>query len=395
MKQQLNRFLSLLIALTICTTLFSVSASAATKDFSDVPSSHWAHAQIAAAVEDGIAAGYEDGTFKPGNSVTKAQFAVMLSRAFFPDDIKKNQANADGQAWYWANLKTLADRGLLYGTVLADESSWASRGGVSITRYEMAQLMNSILGAFGKTAAAAQKSAAQNAISDWRFISPDYQDAVATCYALGVLNGQADGTFGGNNSMNRAQGCVVIARLKDYIANGKVTTPSTSSTPAEEKPGQVVQEPEPTKPVTSAKTLANGKEVTEENVLEILEELKEEYPEGSSWGANDRYTSAVLGSGRECAGYAFMISDKIFGALPQRTHKNYFDIKPGDIIEQKNSSGQTYHWSVVSTSPVDSDGYFRTTGGNVSGGLVTWDGFGTSEAMEDEGYSVIHTRYPA
>ena len=391
MKQQLNRFLSLLIALTICTTLFSVSASAATKDFSDVPSSHWAYSEIAAAVEDGIAAGYEDGTFKPGNSVTKAQFAVMLSRAFFPDDIKKNQANAGGQAWYWANLKTLADRGLLYGTVLADESNWASRGGVSITRYEMAQLMNSILGAFGKTAAAAQKSAAQNAISDWRFISPDYQDAVATCYALGVLNGQADGTFGGSNSMNRAQGCVVIARLKDYIANGKVTTPSTPSTPAEEKPGQVVQEPEPTKPVTTAKTLANGKEATEANVLEILEELKEEYPTGTEWGAGKYYNSPTLGPAYECAAFAFMASDRIFGTLPVRTHRNYDNIRPGDIIEMKNSSGQTYHWCVVATD-IDSEGYFQVTSGN-SGGKVAWGGawWTISDMPQND---VVYTRYP-
>ena len=395
MKNKIRRTISLLMALTICTTLFSVAASAAAKDFTDVPGSHWAHAQIAAAVEDGITSGYADGTFKPAASVTNAHFSAFIARAFFPSGIKAyEQRNPNGE-WWNSSVYTLEANNIYAGTKMGDaareDGSYAAVLNQPINRYDMAQVMYNVL----KLNVNTMPEGSKTGIGDWSSIPAGYQDAVSVCYALGVLNGQADGTFGGSNSMNRAQGCVVIARLKDYIANGKVTTPSTSSTPVEEKPGQVVQEPEPTKPVTSAKTLANGKEVTEENVLEILEELKEEYPEGSSWGANDRYTSAVLGSGRECAGYAFMISDKIFGALPQRTHKNYFDIKPGDIIEQKNSSGQTYHWSVVSTSPVDSDGYFRTTGGNVSGGLVTWDGFGTSEAMEDEGYSVIHTRYPA
>ena len=40
---------------------------------------------------------------------------------------------------------------------------------------------------------------------------------MSTCYALGLLNGQKDGTFGGSNNVNRAQGCTVIFRLLDYI----------------------------------------------------------------------------------------------------------------------------------------------------------------------------------
>ena len=34
----------------------------------------------------------------------------------------------------------------------------------------------------------------------------------------GLLNGQADGTFGGSNCMNWAQGCTVIVRMADYLA---------------------------------------------------------------------------------------------------------------------------------------------------------------------------------
>ena len=426
MKQQLNRFLSLLIALTICTTLFSVSASAATKDFTDVPSSHWAHAQIAAAVEDGIAAGYEDGTFKPGNSVTKAQFAVMLSRAFFPDDIKKNQANADGQAWYWANLKTLADRGLLYGTVLADESSWASRGGVSITRYEMAQLMNSILGAFGKTATSAQKSTPQNAISDWRFISPDYQDAVATCYALGVLNGQSDGSFGGANPMNRAQGCVVIGRLKDYIAENSIgntapVDPATPTTPTEpENPGQVVKEPVPTQPTQATGTgkLANGKDITVDNVLEIFDEIRKDHPEGSIYmPVGDWYnTSAIRGYSRAagCAGWAAMCSDLIFGkgnVNPARKLTDHSKIRPGDIIcifDDASSAKDPTH-TVIATSSLQQcnlnvcspNGQCVTMTESNSSHTVSWyDGvnhwYSTCEtaAEEIDCHWVIYTRYP-
>lgn len=423
-KTRIRRTISLLMALAICTTLFSVSASATTKNFTDVPTSHWAYSEIAAAVEDGIAAGYEDGTFKPGNSVTKAQFAVMLSRAFFPDDIKKNQANADGQAWYWANLKTLADRGLLYGTVLADESNWASRGGVSITRYEMAQLMSSILGAFGKTAASAQKSAAQNAISDWRFISPDYQDAVATCYALGMLNGQSDGSFGGANPMNRAQGCVVIGRLKDYIAENSIgntapVDPATPTTPTEpENPGQVVKEPTPTQPTQATGTgkLANGKDITVDNVLERLDEIREEYPEGTVYMPVGQWYSTTVYSGVSraagCAGWAAMVSDMIFGAGTAnrpRVLTDHSKIRPGDIIDiYENGANHSYHTFVATSnlqpcSPYNCipGGMSITTTESNSSHTVGWNDstmhLGTSceiAANENDCYWVVYTRYP-
>lgn len=391
-KNRIRRTISLLMALTICTTLFSVSASATTKNFTDVPSSHWAHAQIAAAVEDGITSGYADGTFKPAASVTNAHFSAFIARAFFPSGIKAyEQRNPNGE-WWNSSVYTLEASNIYAGTKMGDaareDGSYAAVLNQPINRYDMAQVMYNVL----KLNVNTMPEGAKTGIGDWSSIPAGYQDAVSVCYALGVLNGQADGTFGGNNSMNRAQGCVVIARLKDYIANGKVTTPSTPSAPAEEKPGQVVQEPEPTKPVTSAKTLANGKEVTEENVLEMLEELKKEYPAGTEWGSSSSWSSPVMGYGLECAGYAFMISDKIFGTLPVRTHRNYDNIRPGDIIEMKNSSGQTYHWSVVTSIP-ESDGFYTTCDGNVSGGLVGWNGYGMTSSDKESG-NIIHTRYP-
>lgn len=390
-RNRIRRTLPLLMALAICTTLFSVSASAATKDFTDVPSSHWAHAQIAAAVEGGITSGYADGTFKPAASVTNAHFSAFIARAFFPSDIKTyEQRNPNGE-WWASSVYTLEANNIYVGTKMGNaarkDGNYAAVLNQPIDRYNMAQIMYNVL----KLNMNTMPEGSKTGIGDWNSIPVGYQDAVSVCYALGVLNGQADGTFGGNNSMNRAQGCVVIARLKDYIANGSVSTLSTPSTPAEE-PGQIVQEPESTKPVTSAKTLANGKEVTEENVLEILEELKKEYPEGTSWTAANSYHSAAFrATGTGCAGYAFMISDKIFGALPVKMHQNYDKIRPGDVIHFLDSNGNNVHWSVVTVAP-DSEGWFKDTGaGSSADSTVVWDQWCSPEYMDNE---VVYTRYP-
>ena len=48
--------------------------------FSDVPSDYWAASFVEKAVELGLITGYNDGTFRPKNQVTRAQFVTMLWR---------------------------------------------------------------------------------------------------------------------------------------------------------------------------------------------------------------------------------------------------------------------------------------------------------------------------
>ena len=51
-----------------------------TMRFSDVPSTHWAYSAIASAAEKGWINGYSDGTFRPDNNITRAE-AVTLTNA--------------------------------------------------------------------------------------------------------------------------------------------------------------------------------------------------------------------------------------------------------------------------------------------------------------------------
>jgi hypothetical protein len=49
--------------------------------FPDVDSNHWAAAEIKLLSEQGVIVGYPDGTFKPDENVTRAEFAAMAIRA--------------------------------------------------------------------------------------------------------------------------------------------------------------------------------------------------------------------------------------------------------------------------------------------------------------------------
>ena len=75
--------------------------------------------------------------------------------------------------------------------------------------------------------------------------------------------------------------------------------------------------------------LANGKSVTEENVLEILHQIEKDWPKGTVWGSEKTpgtYKNEVPGTAAKkvmdtmrvnatygCGGYAAMVSSLIFG----------------------------------------------------------------------------------
>ncbi|HOK49994.1 MAG TPA: S-layer homology domain-containing protein, partial [Sedimentibacter sp.] len=48
--------------------------------FSDIDG-HWAKEWIEKAVNSGFVTGYEDGTFKPDRTITRAEFSTMLNKA--------------------------------------------------------------------------------------------------------------------------------------------------------------------------------------------------------------------------------------------------------------------------------------------------------------------------
>lgn len=69
-----------LVIFAFASALIPVSAQQA-KIFPDVPANHWAAAQIKELSQAGVIVGYPDGTFKPDDNVTRAEFASMAVRA--------------------------------------------------------------------------------------------------------------------------------------------------------------------------------------------------------------------------------------------------------------------------------------------------------------------------
>lgn len=431
----MKQLTALLLALALCLSL-SAPALAAGTGFSDVPAGHWAYDAIHYVAGKGIASGYADGTFRPTGILTNAQFAVMLSRAFYPEEAGALKLQTEKRAWYWANLKALHNHHILKGTALASEPNWAAAAGQDVSRYDVAQMLYNILTDRGWTTTLDQRAGARVQIADWDSIHSAYRMAVSTCYALDLLTGLSDGTFGGASAMKRGQGCVVVTRLLNRLA---LPAPWPEEPEESVKPTTVAVSHVSTPTETGSTTgwsvggndypdgiLNNGKRITEANVSAMLQDAREIWYDGMPWGGivkgdNNYYDvyahDSVLTFGGQlvvdrggtpttnAGGFAAMLSDYVFGlhSNPARKLEDSTKIRPGDLIFQM-TNGKLTHVRVALSTVQYQDGvpYAATCDGNL-GSQVSWDTIGeeTSGRLGSYGQTdgvyitcAVYTRYP-
>ena len=386
----MKRILSLVLALILCTSL-AVPALAA--DFSDVPPSHNFYPAVADCSSKGIVGGYPDGTFRPSATVTRSNFCVMLSRAFYPSDITRytNDFTTSFGSFY-PNYLALKNN-FIWNNVSFDtddiyDSGFAASMNLGISRYDMAQLMTNIMNARGFAAGEAEKNAAASKITDYSSIPGQYRDAVANVYALGVIGGYSDGSFNGGGIMNRGQAAAVIYRMTQAVPV-EAPAPETPAVPAPETP----EAPAPETPSTSAAgTLTNGKPITVENVTELMDELRAQYPNKTDAGRysgpaairqiTTTYTRANGGGTTStsigCGGWAARVFNYIFGQDVTFRRVSYDEARIGDLIIDVDSQGRLMHVAIVSNRKTVNGipNMLCTTDANIGSSgvnVMTWD----------------------
>ncbi|SRR5579883_136523 len=70
--------------------------------FKDVPTGYWAKTYIEALASKNIIAGFPDGSFRPDDPVTRAQFAAIVAKAFQPQDKRQSTQFSDVPSNFWA-----------------------------------------------------------------------------------------------------------------------------------------------------------------------------------------------------------------------------------------------------------------------------------------------------
>lgn len=191
-------------------------SSAAVASFKDVPSSHWAKTAIDQAVSKGYFKGYADGTFKPGPSVTRAEFAVLLDR------VSTNQADGTSVSfsdvsgnWSESGVKSASAKGFITS---ADYPN-GFKPSTPITRKEMAKWMSSGLAAESDDYKQALSDTADTVVPVAEYFKKTMSKSdlpyVSVVIGTGLMGGYADGTFGPAKTTTRAEAAVILMRLAD------------------------------------------------------------------------------------------------------------------------------------------------------------------------------------
>ena len=199
-----------LIALLICVTMVQPLAVGAVDEkpagkFKDVAANYWARAMIEQAVEKGYVDGFTDGTFKPENKVTRAEFIKMLVDALKLPHVEK------GSPWYQPYVASLIEMGI------HKESDFKSNYDSSLSRLEMVKL-----------AARATNPGIDN---DPNGTDPNYLVFLGT--QSGILQGTGNGNLDLKGTSTRAQAVVIIERILSVNAGKKLTIDKYAMSSAE------------------------------------------------------------------------------------------------------------------------------------------------------------------
>ncbi|NPV73548.1 MAG: hypothetical protein HPY89_07120 [Pelotomaculum sp.] len=167
---------------------------------------HWAEKQIGDWFARGLIAGYGDGTFRPDNKVTRAEFVVMTNRAFgFNSGIQAPFSDVSPGDWFFGQVCAAVAAGYIAG----DEDG-RFRPGDEISRQEAAVVLSRLLKLKmpeGMDVLAAFKDA--GSIARWS------RAAVSAVVAAGYMAGYPeDRTFRPAEPITRAEAVVVLDRAK-------------------------------------------------------------------------------------------------------------------------------------------------------------------------------------
>jgi len=382
--------------MALCVGLMPPALASGTS-FNDVPANHWACAAVEAANAGGVMTGTGNRQFSPDKELTVAEFATILTRAFYANEVAASTAAGE---WY-AKYMDVFNKHELVGS---DTRFYTADR--QMDRVSMATIMRFVLldkGIEDPSAAELDATMAKMVDEDLNLFSDDFLKGILVCYNRGLLTGvDKKGTFDPHGTVTRSQTAAIYIRLRDYLKNSGTTIPSA---PVETPKPVETQQPEPTAPTgdttfaflsgettveqmmsrinTATPTyregyLTNGKPITDANIQEMLGEIKGSMPYGTEWNGDSKYFyNSKLGYGGGCNSFGYAVSDALFGEdAPVFPHKDFTKLKVGDTIwvrDSTSASAASYsHVMVVITAP-DAEGTFKTCSGNVNG-KVSWPG---------------------
>lgn len=203
LKKSSKRFVSIVLAIAMILTMVPFAAFADETTASDL-SGHWAENVITEWMDYGIINGYEDGTIRPNNKITRAEMTAMLDRVMDYQTKADNTFSDLGNSWYTDVILKANAAGVISGypdgTVKPD---------ATITRQEAVAMFSRVL-------SLDTKNAPEATFTDNADVAGWAKDAVNAMAAADYIHG-SDGQFRPNDGITRAEVVTILNNIFDKL----------------------------------------------------------------------------------------------------------------------------------------------------------------------------------
>ncbi len=201
MKKSKGILALMVITVVLLSTLIPLQAFAAVK-LSDIAGS-WAEKEITAWVDKGFINGYPDGTFKPNNNITRAEFVALVNRVFkFSETAEITFKDVKDTDWFSNDFAKAEKAGYL--SELKETGSFILRE--NITRQEVAVII------FKLKSLTKDENKAGN-FTDAEKITDFFKGYIGAVKKAGYMQGYPDGSFGPEKNLTRAEAVVSINNI--------------------------------------------------------------------------------------------------------------------------------------------------------------------------------------
>lgn len=215
LKRKTKQWVSIVLCLFIVSGYIPTARAASAQETGqagqDDLTGHWAENEIRDWNGKGLIAGFEDGTYRPNQSVTRAQFAKLVNSLFgFKAQSAENVLFADvaGSAWYTETISIAKQAGYIKGY-----PDGSFQPGAAVTRQEAATMAASL---FHLQAAS---DSSLDRFKDVGRIGAFAKGALDSMVSGGYLKGFADDTIRPTQAMSRAEAVVLLDRLAGEVLN--------------------------------------------------------------------------------------------------------------------------------------------------------------------------------
>ncbi len=220
-----KKVLAPLLVLAVCLTLAVLPARA---DFRDVAPSSWYEGAITQLTQTGALKGYPDGTFRPNQTISAAEFVSITARLAGLSEVQDQTSHwAAGQMQAalqagWYDWDEIPPTGELFDQPIPRQLA---------VKILMRALLPDVRGDYHTESVK---------IKDFSTLNGRYYEAVLAAYAAGVVHGDTSGAFRPLAGLSRAEACTLFQNAQ-AVQPAQPTQPVQPTDPAVPDPVQARQ----------------------------------------------------------------------------------------------------------------------------------------------------------